>query len=65
MQFANSIYTIHKVETKEFIDSFVAKGSFEVTGFEEKDFALKKSMNFHKSEKYNVRVGIWMLKRKL
>jgi putative methylase len=65
MQFANSIYTIHKVETKEFIDSFVAKGSFEVVGFEEKDFVLKKSMKFHKSEKYNVRVGIWMLKRKL
>ena len=65
MQFADSIYTIHKVETKEFIDSLAKKGSFDVDGFEEKNFVLGKSMKFHKSEKYNVRVGIWILKRKL
>jgi putative methylase len=65
MQFSNIIYTIHKVESRKFIESLVDSNSFEIVSCEEKDFILKKTMKFHKSEKYSVRVGVWALKRKL
>ncbi len=65
MEISNSIYSIHKIESKTFIDKLSKENEFEVVGIEAKEIILKKTMKFHKSEKYPTNVGIWMLKRKL
>jgi len=65
MEISNSIYSIHKIESKTFIDKLSKENEFEVVGIEAKEIILKKTMKFHKSEKYPTNVGICMLKRKL
>ena len=65
MEISDSIYSIHKIESGNFIEKFSEDNGFEVVSSEKKDFILKKSMKFHKSDKYVVKVGIWVLKRKL
>jgi putative methylase len=65
MEVSKNIYSIHKIESKKFIDSLARDNGFGVIGFEEREFVLKKSMKFHKSDKYMVRVGLWVIKRKL
>jgi putative methylase len=65
MEISDSIYSIHKIESKNFIDKLSKDHDFKVLGIEEKTLILKKTMKFHKSEKYPVKVGVWILKRKL
>ena len=64
-EISNSIYSIHKIESKNFIRSFSKDVGFEVERVEEIELILRKTMKFHKKEKYIVKVGIWVLKRKL
>jgi putative methylase len=65
MEIADNIYSIHKITSKNFIESLSKNNNFEVVGIEEMELILKKTMKFHKSEKYPVSVGVWILKRKL
>ena len=65
MEISDSIYSIHKIESKMFIEKLSKENDFKVVGIEHKEMILKKTMKFHKSEKYHASVGIWMLKRKL
>ena len=65
MEISNSIYSIHKIESKNFVEKLSQDNEFKVLGIEEKTLILKKTMKFHKSEKYPVKVGVWILKRKL
>ena len=62
---SNNIYSIHKIESKNFIRSFMKDAGFEIERVEEIKLILGKTMKFHKKEKYVVEVGIWVLKRKL
>ncbi|MBU1245554.1 MAG: METTL5 family protein [Nanoarchaeota archaeon] len=66
MQVADKIYTIHKIESKGFINVLCEENGFLVNGIIGFDFPIKKSMEFHKKKEHKVRVGCWILeKRKL
>lgn len=65
MEISNIIYSINKIESEKFIKSLADENNFEVIGIEKETLILKKTMKFHKTERYPVKVGIWILKRKL
>jgi putative methylase len=65
MEVADKIYSIHKIESKNFVSAVSKDHSFEVEGIIEFDFVLKSTMQFHTKEKYIVKVGCWILKRKI
>ncbi len=62
-QIADNIYTLHKIESKGFIDNFAKDSGFTVKEVIEFDFPLKASMGFHKERVRKVRVGCWVLRR--
>ena len=65
MDISNKIYSIHKIESKEFINSLTKDSGFGVSGVEEINMPLGRTMQFHKKDKHFVKVGIWILKRKV
>ena len=66
MKVAKKVYSFHKIESKNFIDKLSKERGFLVKDIFLFDFKLRKSMWFHKKNKYKVRVGCWVLeKRKL
>ena len=66
MQVADKIYTIHKIESKRFVNALCEENKFLINGIIGFDFPIKKSMEFHKKKEHKVRVGCWILeKRKL
>ena len=65
MKLSNKIYSLHKVESKKFIDILAKDHMFNVENIIELDFLLKKTMKFHEKNKYLVKVGCWVLKRKV
>lgn len=62
-EISNKIYTLHKIESKEFIQELSNKYGFEVLGIIDLDFVLKKTMHYHKKANYNVKVGCWILEK--
>lgn len=65
MEISESVYSIHKIESRSFIQKLSKEHGFNVISVEKTKMILKKTMKFHKSEKYSTDVGIWTLKRKL
>ena len=65
MEISNVIYSIHKIESERFIEKLSSDNGFGVAKIERMQMFLKKTMKFHKSEKYSVDVGVWTIKRKL
>lgn len=62
MNNSKKIYSIHKIESKGFIDKLCSEMNFKVLDIVEREFVIKKSYGFHTKEKYGFRVGIWLLK---
>lgn len=62
---ANKIYSFHKIESKNFIQKLAKENDFEIERILKINFLLKKTMGFHKKDKYFVEVGCWILKRKI
>jgi putative methylase len=62
-EISNKIYSLHKIESKQFINELAGKNSFNVLGIIDIDFVLKKTMNYHKKANYNVKVGCWILEK--
>ncbi|MBI2670954.1 methyltransferase [Candidatus Woesearchaeota archaeon] len=60
---SNKIYTIHKIESQEFMKSISQDNNFKINGILKLNFPLKKTMHFHRKKKYNVNVGCWILER--
>ena len=63
MGISEKIYSFHKIESADFINALAADYNFRVKEVLEYDFFLKRSMNFHKKDKYKVRVGCWILEK--
>ena len=59
MGLSNSIYSIHKVESKNFIELLCKENGFAVLDVKYFKFLLKKTFKFHKKDKYFVNVGCW------
>jgi putative methylase len=64
-EISQKIYSLHKIESKEFIQELSNKHCFSVLGIIDIDFVLKKTMRYHKKTNYNVKVGCWILEKTL
>jgi putative methylase len=65
MQLANSVYSFHKIESKEFINNLTRDTNFKVIKILKFKFPIKKTLFFHKKKAYLVDVGCWLLKRNI
>ena len=63
MRNSKVIYSIHKIESKKFIEMLTKENNFTVESIVEVDFLLKKSYEFHKKSKYYVRIGLWVIRK--
>lgn len=63
MQTATAIYSLHKIESKAFIQQLAKENNFTVEEILEREFILKKTYAFHKKKHYPVKVGIWTLRK--
>ena len=63
MEISKTVYTLHKIESKEFIEKVCIKNKFKVESLLEFKMLLKKVFMFHKKEKYFVDVGCWLLRK--
>ncbi len=63
LKIAKKIYSIHKIESKNFIDRIAQEYSFHTEKIITKEFLLKKTMFHHKKKNYNVNVGVWILEK--
>ena len=52
------VYSIHKVESRNFLEKFSADNGYKLTHFWEQDFPLKKSFSFHRKPVKKIRVCI-------
>src|SRR3989344_8958644 len=61
MEKSNVIYSIHKIESLNFIEKLAKDNDFSQKLIWEFDFPLKKIKSYHKKKVYNVEVGLWRL----
>ncbi len=59
---SDSIYSLHKIESKNFIEKISKNNNFKVIKVFPYEFLIKKIFKFHKSYKYYIKVGCWHLK---
>tara|TARA_Y100000034_G_scaffold96601_1_gene117690 strand:- start:790 stop:1443 length:654 start_codon:yes stop_codon:yes gene_type:complete len=52
------VYSIHKVESRKFLEKFSADNGYKLTHFWEMDFPLKKTMKFHRKPVKKIRVCV-------
>lgn len=64
MEIGNKIYSIHKITSKNFIKA-VIKNKFRIKGILEFNLQLKSTYRFHRKKYYKVKVGCWILERKM
>lgn len=64
MELGNRIYSIHKITSKSFIKALI-KNKFDFRGILEFSLPLKATYKFHKKKYYRVKVGCWILERKV
>ena len=63
MKFSDVIYSIHKIESKTFIQKLATEHHFFVQEILERDFLIKKTYSFHKKKTYPVPIGIWSIRK--
>lgn len=64
MKSAPVIYSLHKIESANFIEKFTAENNFKVEKLLKFNLPLKKTLKFHRKKIYFVRVGYWKLVKK-
>lgn len=65
MKIANCIYTIHKIESQQFIYRLASLNDFRIERVIEFNFQIKKQLDFHKRKLYTVKTACWQLKRNM
>lgn len=63
MRFSDKIYSLHKIESKGFIEKLCSENGFIVAGVVNKKFFIKKTYKFHTKRRHSVDVGVWILER--
>ncbi|MFH1592479.1 MAG: METTL5 family protein [Candidatus Woesearchaeota archaeon] len=63
METAKSIYSFHKLESKNFVDALARDHGFKLKSLFKFKFKLKKTQEFHKKESYAVDVGCFLLRK--
>lgn len=57
------IYSLHKIESKKFIEKISSDEGFKITNYFEYDFPLKRTMDYHKKKIQHIKVGCWRLQK--
>ena len=60
---SKSIYSIHKIESKGFIEKFSKDNKFKVIDIKKLSFPIKHSYKFHKKPKVEIEIGCWHLRK--
>ncbi len=63
MEISDLIYSFHKVESENFLKKYCE--GFSVEKLFDIDFVLRRTMKFHKRNKYYVKVGFFRINRKI
>lgn len=63
MNVCDRIFSIHKIESKGFIDKLCKERGFKVKNIIEFKFPLAKTYRFHKRKVYYVDVGLWSIEK--
>jgi len=61
MKSAPVIYSLHKIESENFIKKFTEENNFKVEALLKFNLPLKRTLKFHKKKIYFVKVGCWKL----
>ncbi len=62
-EIANVVYSIHKMETRGFINELASRNGFETTNILEFEMPLKATQKFHKRRIHRIRVGCWRFEK--
>lgn len=62
---SKNIYSIHKIESKKFIENFCKNNDLFIRNIYKYKFLIKKTYKFHTKKSYFVEVGCWYLKNEL
>src|SRR3989344_2315130 len=62
MKYSKVIYSIHKIESKNFIEQLAKEHGFNIDRIIEEEFKIGKIYSFHTKNKYAFKVGIWVLR---
>lgn len=60
---ADIIYSLHKVESKGFVEKISQDNGFKVTHFFQYSLPLKQTMGHHKTRIRRIRIGCWRLEK--
>lgn len=60
---SKTIYSIHKIESTEFIEKFTKDNKFKIIEIRKFKFPIKHSYKFHKKPKVEIEVGCWHLRK--
>ncbi len=63
MESAPTIYSIHSIDSREFITKLAAEAGFKASLLEAIDFPIKRSFTFHKKEISYIKAGIFKIER--
>jgi len=63
MEVSSTIYSLHKIESKNFINSLSKKSGFRVENVYKYKLLLKQTYKFHKKNSYYVDVGLWIMRK--
>ena len=58
-EIAEVVYSIHKIESKEFVEKMAGDFGFKITHFWYYSYPLKQTMDFHTHRIKRIRVGCW------
>ena len=63
MENSKKIYSVHKVESRLFIDALAKDYNFKLTNILPFDFLLKKTQEFHTKQEYIIKTGCFILEK--
>ena len=58
-----TIYSMHKISTRSFVEAIALDYCFKITDLWEYDFGIKQSLPWHRRKKYVVKVGLWRMEK--
>ena len=63
LEVSKVVYSFHKIESENFINSFCKDNNAEAKKIFVFDFPLKATQSFHKKQVYKVSVGVWRIQK--
>lgn len=65
MGIADSVYSLHKIESAEFIEKLAMDNGFVIKKVDRISFPLRKVFGFHRKKRHFVDIGVWHIKKKV